>query len=99
MQFNSILPMDMALSGATTRGQNGPGSDGNEGVHRFPQNSSIIRTSPSDCLLSYIGHSLVGGLSLYIEAVGVFYSPDRLGKDILCSGEWEYSVNCIINLE
>ena len=40
------------------RGQSGPGSDGNEGVLRIPQSSSIAGTSPSDCLVSYPGHSL-----------------------------------------
>ena len=35
------------LSGATTPGQSGPGSDGNEGVLR------IAGTLPSDCLVSY----------------------------------------------
>ena len=48
------------LSGATTPGQSGPRSDGNEGVLRIPQNSSIAGTSPSDCLVSYPGYSLVG---------------------------------------
>ena len=51
----------MALSGATTPGQSGPGSDGNEGVLRIPQSSSTAGTSPSDCLVSYPGHSLWGG--------------------------------------
>ena len=36
----------------------GPGSDGNEGVLRIPQSSSITGTSPSDCSVSYPGHSL-----------------------------------------
>ena len=49
-------PSKGPLSGATT-----PGSDGYEGVFRIPQNSSIIGTSRSDCLVSYAGHSLVGG--------------------------------------
>ena len=53
--------MDRALSGATTPGQSGPGSDGNEGVLRIPQSSSIAGTSPSDCLVSYPGHSFGGG--------------------------------------
>ena len=70
--------MDKALSGATTPGQSGPGSDGNEGVLRIPQSSSIAGISPSDCL----GHSLGWGgvLPLCKEAVGVFYSPSRLGN-------------------
>ena len=48
------------LSGATTPGQSGPGSNGNEGVLRISQSSSIAGTSPSDCLVSYPGHSLGG---------------------------------------
>ena len=73
---------DRALSGATTPGQSGPGSNGNEGVLRIPQSSSIAGTSPSDCLVSYQDGHRVGGefLLLYREAVGVFYSPSKLGK-------------------
>ena len=44
--------------------QDGPGSDGNEGVLYFPQSSSITGATPSDCLMSYTGHSLVVGGSL-----------------------------------
>ena len=50
------------LSSATTLGQSGPGSDGNKGVLRIPQSSSITGTSPSDCLVWYPEHLLgVGG--------------------------------------
>ena len=45
--------MVMTLSGASTPGQSGPGSDGNEGVLCISQSSSITGTSPSDCLVSY----------------------------------------------
>ena len=38
----------MTLSGATTPSQSEPGSDGNEGVLRIPQNLSITGTSPSE---------------------------------------------------
>ena len=48
----------ITLSGATTLGQSRPGSDGNERVLHIPQTSSIIGTSPSDYLVSYLGHSL-----------------------------------------
>ena len=48
-QFCSI---DRALSGATTPGQSGPGSDGNKGVFCIPQNFSIIGALRSDCLVS-----------------------------------------------
>ena len=79
MQFSSIWPIDRTLSGATTLGQSGPGSDGNEGVLRILQSSCITGNSPLDGLLSYPGHSLVGRLPLSIGAVGVFYSPSRFG--------------------
>ena len=45
MQFSSIWPIDRTLSGATTLGQSGPGSDGNKAVLRIPQSSSITGTS------------------------------------------------------
>ena len=73
-QFSSIRPIDRILLGATTPGQSGPGSDGNEGVFRIPQSSSITGTSPSDCLVSYPGFQL-GVLSLCSDPVGVVYSP------------------------
>ena len=60
-QFISIWLIDRTLSGATTPGQSGPGSDGNEGAIHIPQSSSITGSSPSDCLVSYSRHSLVGG--------------------------------------
>ena len=44
------------LSGATTAGQSGPGSDGNEGGLRISQSSRIAGTSPTDCLVSYPRH-------------------------------------------
>ena len=39
----------MTLSGTTTPGQSGPGSDDNKGVLCIPQSSSITGTSPLDC--------------------------------------------------
>ena len=63
MQISSIWLTDRTLSGATTLGPSELGSDGNEGVLRIPKSSSIIGTSPSDCLVSYTGHSLWGGLT------------------------------------
>ena len=62
---------------APDKGLSGPGSDGNEEVLCIPQSSSIIRPSPSDCLVSYPGHSLGR------KAVGVFFSPSRLGKLVI----------------
>ena len=43
--------------------QSGPESSGNEGVLCIPQSLSIIGTSPSDCLVSYLGYSLQGSYS------------------------------------
>ena len=60
-QFSSIWPIYRTLSDDTSPGQNGPGSDGNEGVLCVLQCSSITGTSPSDCLVSYPRHTLVGG--------------------------------------
>ena len=57
----------MALSGTTIPGQCGPGSDGNEGLLRIPQSSSITRTSRLNCLVSYPGH-LFGGWGSYPTA-------------------------------
>ena len=53
--FNSQI---RSLSGATTPGQSGPGNNGNKGMLRIPQSASINGTSPSDCFVSYPGHSL-----------------------------------------
>ena len=53
-----------------------------EGVLRIPQSSSITGTSPSDCLVSYPGHSSRGEgfLPLWREALSVFYSPSWQGN-------------------
>ena len=56
------------LSGATIPGQSGPGSDGNEGVLRIPQRSSIAGTSPSDCL----SRTLVGDVLPLAENQSVY---------------------------
>ena len=68
--------MDRILSGATTPGQSGPGSDDNEGVLHIPKKCGITEATPSDCIMSYPGHSL--GWRSY--PCRVFYSPGRLGK-------------------
>ena len=58
IQFNSIWPTDRTLSGATTSGQSELWSDTNEGILYIPQSSSITGTLPSDCFVSYTGHSM-----------------------------------------
>ena len=76
---SSIQPKDWALSGATIPGQNGPGSDGNEGVLCIPQSSSITGTLQSDSLVLYPGHSLVG---CYPSAEVQSVYPSRQGNQI-----------------
>ena len=63
MSNSSIWSIDRTLSSATTPGQSGPGSNGNEGILRILQSSSITEASPSDCLVSYPWHSLREGFT------------------------------------
>ena len=79
MSNRSIRPLDWTLSGATTLGLSGPGSNGNKRVHSISKSSSITGASPSACLVSYLGPLLGGGLPLCRDAVGVFFSPSWLG--------------------
>ena len=60
---------------ATTLGQSGPGSDGNEKVLHILKSSSTTGASLSDCLMAYL---VDGVLPFYRDAVGVLYSPSRL---------------------
>ena len=47
-----------------------------KGYSAFPKAPALLETSPSDCLVSYPGHSLGEGSYPSAEgAVGVFYSP------------------------
>ena len=70
----------LTLSGATTLGQSGPGSNGNEGVLRIPQISSTAGTSPSDCLVSYPGHSFGGGLTPLQRCNQCILQPQHTGQ-------------------
>ena len=83
---------DRTLSSTTTPGQSEPGSDGNKGVLRIPQSSSITGTSPSDCLLSYPGYSLEESSPLRRCSVGVFYSPSQQGGKIDLFKNYYYSI-------
>ena len=74
----------MTLPGAFTPSQSGPGSDGCQRALCISQNPSITWTTSTDCLVSYPGHSSEAGvLPIFREAVGVFYSLSRLGKEDL----------------
>ena len=58
---NSIWTIDGSLTAATTLGQSGSGINGNESLLCAPQSSSIIKTSISDCLVSYQDPHWEGG--------------------------------------
>ena len=85
-QFSSILPIDWALSGATTQGQSGPGSDDNEGVLYIPQSSSITGTSPSDCLVLYQDTRWGAGGYLSAEVQLVYSTVPADWAKIICEG-------------
>ena len=57
IQFSQTIRFSITI----TPSQSVLGSDGNKGVLRIPQSSSITGTSPSDCLVSYLGYSLGEG--------------------------------------
>ena len=63
MSNSSIWLIDRTQSGATILGQNGPRSDGNKRLLYIHQSCGIAGASPSDCLISYQGHSLVEGFA------------------------------------
>ena len=70
----------MTLLGATTPGQSGSRSDGNERVLRIPQSSSITGFSLSDCLVSYPGHSLGRGLTPLQRCSRCILQPQPTGE-------------------
>ena len=76
--------MDRALLGATIPGQSGPGSDGNKGLLCIPLSSSITWTSPSDCLVSYPGHSFLsgGGLNSLQRSCRCIPQPRPTGQNM-----------------
>ena len=96
MQFTSIWPIEGTLSGPTTLGKSGSGSNGNKGVLHIPQSSSITGTSPSDSLMPYPGHRL-GNLTICRDAVGVFYSPSnwvRIKLLVIHRNTWNHLTVC-----
>ena len=62
MSDSFIWPIDRTLSGATTLGQSGPGSDDSEMVLYISLSFSITGALPSDWLMSYPEHLFWGGL-------------------------------------
>ena len=78
MSNSSIWLIDRTLSGASNLGKSGPGSDGNEVLH-IPQSSSITGASPSDCLMSYLGHLLGRGLTPLQRCSLCIQQPQPMG--------------------
>ena len=77
-QFSLVL-FDPKI-GPNQVGQSGPASNGNEGAPRIPQNSSITRTSPSDCLVSYPGHLLEGSFTPQQRCSWYILQPHPTGQ-------------------
>ena len=89
MSNNYIWSIDRILSGVTSPGHSGPGSDGNEGLLYIAQISRITGASSLDCLVSYlVGRGAV--LPFCKDAVGIFYS--RLGCQTIKTSHYK----CII---
>ena len=74
MSNSFILSIDRTILSATTPSQGGPGCNGNEGVLSIFQKSRT-RASPSECLVSYPGHTLwLEGESDIYEEIQSMYS-------------------------
>ena len=68
-------------------GQSGAGRNGSEEVLRIPQSSSITGTSSSDCLVSYLGHSLRVGVLSY--AAGQACKRVKYLEHVLPEKHWQ----------
>ena len=86
MSNNPIWPINRTLSGATSLGLSGHGSNSNEGVHHTHQSSSITGASPSDYSVSYPGHALweeVLPLNIYASVYSIV-PADWAVQEIVC---------------
>ena len=84
--------MYRTISGATTPGQSEPGSDGSKGVLHIPQSSSITDATPSDYLLSYLGHSL-GESYPSVEMQSVYSAATADWAKIKSSRDYRFNPN------
>ena len=66
-QFSSIWPLDMTLSGATTPGQSGPGSNGNERHSVFSKASALLEPH----------HQIFKCYILYTRWGGSYHSTEK----------------------
>ena len=78
--------------------QSEPGSDGNEEVLCIPQSAGITKASPSDCLVSYPGHSLGGGVYSSAEMQLIFSTAPRHKSTGLNYSLISAGVNCDIDI-
>ena len=81
-QFSYIRTIEKTISGATTTGKSGPGSDCSEGVLHIHQNSGITGASPSDF---HINDSRWGSLTPLERRIR-FILQSRLTGPILIVG-------------
>ena len=75
----------MTLSGATTPGKSGPGSDGNEGVLRIPKSFYITGASPSDFFSVYIQDASWWSLISLQRYSRFILQPQLTGQSKKCS--------------
>ena len=87
MSNSSIWPINRTLSGATTPGLSGPGSDGNERVLCIPYSSSITEASLSDYLMSCEGQSLIVSLTSLQRCSWYIVQPQPTGPQ---DTRWEW---------
>ena len=97
MSNSSIWPIDGTLSSATTPGQNEPESNSNEKVLHIPQSSSITEASPSDCLVSYLVHSLVVGVG--VGVVGSYPSAEMWSVYSTAPANWAKTIQFSISTQ
>ena len=62
-------------------GQSGPGNDGNKGVLCILQSCNSV-ASPSDCLVSHLGHSVGRGLIPLQRCSQCILQPQPTGPDL-----------------
>ena len=85
VRFISIWPIEKTQLGATTPGQSGPWSDGNEGVLCIPQSSIIISALSSGCFVSYPEHSLRGSYPSAEKQSAYFSAPANSARPVRIS--------------
>ena len=102
---NSIWFIDRTLTGATTSGQNGQGSNGNQRILCIHQSS---KTRISLDLVSYLGQSLgCEILTKCRDAVGIFYSwknelkktMERSWKESIFADLWKAWKQYVLRIE